>query len=81
VKGAAQLLNPSGVAIMQIPINRYNYETPFNHMFEKVFDDLEHLFIFTNRSIELLAERSSLFKVAEEVWNLAHEIVVLRKKS
>lgn len=80
IKDAVQLLNPGGVAIIQTPIDRYDYVPPFREMFDKVFDDLEHLFIFTGEGIHRLSETAGLITVAEERWYLAHEIVVLRKE-
>lgn len=79
MKGAAQLLGPDGVAIFQTPIDRYDYQPPFGKMFDLVFDDLEHLYIFTPRSLRILVEMAGLLTIAEDSWRLAHEIVVLNK--
>ncbi|MHC4271706.1 MAG: class I SAM-dependent methyltransferase [Planctomycetota bacterium] len=81
LKNAAELLNPGGTAIMQMPIDRYDYQPPFDHMFDKVFDDLEHLFIFNQESIDRLIDSSGLSLVAENRLSLAHEIIILRKNS
>lgn len=79
-KGVAQLLNPGGVAIIQTPIDRHDYQPAFGNMFDKVFDDLEHLYIFTTESIHRLSDVAGLLLIAEDRWRLAHEIVVLRKE-
>jgi SAM-dependent methyltransferase len=75
----ARLLFPGGIAIIQSPIYRGEYEPPFRDMFDKVFDDLEHLYIFSSESIHRLAMRCGLKVVREEEWRLAHEIVVLKR--
>ena len=77
--GVAELLNPGGIAIMQMPIDRYDYQPPFGEMFDAVFDDLEHLYIFTTESINRLQDIAGLLTIAEERWRLAHEIVILSK--
>jgi len=79
LKSAAQLLNPGGLAIIQTPIDRYDYQPPFGEMFDKVFDDLEHLYIFNMESLRRLSRMAGLVAIAEERWRLAHEIVVLKK--
>lgn len=81
MKHIGQLLNPGGVAIIQTPIDKYNDLPPFRDMFDKVFDDLEHLFIFTKESFYRLNEITDLKIIIEERWCLAHEVVVLRKES
>jgi len=79
MRGAAELLNPGGVAIIQTPIDRYDYEPPFGNMFGKVFDDLEHLFIFSATSISRLVDTLELRPIANDQWCLAHEIVVFQR--
>jgi 2-polyprenyl-3-methyl-5-hydroxy-6-metoxy-1,4-benzoquinol methylase len=81
MKEVAQLLNPGSVAIIQTPIDRYGYQPPFKNMFDAVFDDLEHLYIFTTQSIHRLEDTTGFITVAEDSWQLAHEVVVLRKRS
>ncbi|CDM65081.1 Methyltransferase domain [Pyrinomonas methylaliphatogenes] len=80
MKGAAQLLNPGGVAIIQTPINRYDYQPPFGERFEAAFDDIEHLFLFTDKAMQELARRSRLqiVSMTERLW-LHHEICVFGK--
>lgn len=80
MNGVAQLLNPGCVAIIQTPIDRYAYQPPFGDMFGLVFDDLEHLYIFTQTSLRRLSETAGLMAIAEDSWRLAHEIVVLRRE-
>lgn len=80
MKGAAQLLNPGGVAIIQTPIDRYDYQPPFGDRFEAAFDDIEHLFLFTDKAMRELAQRSGLqiASMTERLW-LHHEVCVFRK--
>jgi 2-polyprenyl-3-methyl-5-hydroxy-6-metoxy-1,4-benzoquinol methylase len=76
----SRLLNPAGVAIIQTPVERYGYDPPFGEAFKSAFKDLEHLFLYSNKAMEMLAERSSLEVLAlnERLW-LHHEICVFRK--
>jgi SAM-dependent methyltransferase len=46
---AYRLLKPGGIAIIQTAIERYDYTPPFGRRFD-LFDDLEHLFLFTHAS-------------------------------
>jgi len=80
MQAAAQLLHPGGVAILQTPVDRYDYQPPFGERFEDAFDDLEHLHLFTDRAMEELASRAGLQVVtlAERLW-LHHEICIFRK--
>ena len=50
-----RLLNPNGVAILQTPIQWRDYTHPFKGR-PDFFDDLEHLFLFTDKAIRKLAE-------------------------
>jgi len=78
----AELLRPGGVAVIQTPIERYGYEPPFGEKFQAAFDDVEHLFLFTNRAMEELAHRTGLEIVAnDERMKLHHEICVFCKPS
>lgn len=82
VQRAAELLRPGGIAILQAPIEREQQDPPFGGRFNDAFDDIEHLFVFTDRAMRELALRSGLEVVddAERLWLLG-EIVVLRKPS
>lgn len=80
MKGAAQLLNSGGVVIIQTPIHSPDHQPPFRYMLDKVFDDLEHMYIFSTESIRRLGETAALEVIAEDSWRLAHEIVVFRKE-
>jgi len=80
MRAAAQLLNQNGVAIIQTPIDRYDYQPPFGERFEAAFDDLEHLYLFSDEAMRQLALRSGLQIVTlnERLW-LHHEVCVFRK--
>jgi 2-polyprenyl-3-methyl-5-hydroxy-6-metoxy-1,4-benzoquinol methylase len=74
------LLNPGGIAIIQTPIERYGYDPPFGEAFRSAFKEFEHLFLFTNKSIEMLAKYSNLEIIASnERLALHHEICVFKK--
>jgi len=80
MKDAAQLLNSGGIAIIQTPIDRYDYESPFGERFNAAFDDVEHIIIFVNRGMQELARRSGLqiVNMTDRLW-LHHEVCVFRK--
>lgn len=77
----AQLLLPSGIAIIQTPIDRYEYNPPFGERFESAFDDIEHLHLFTDTAMQELARRSGLeiVNLTERLW-LHHEVCIFRKQ-
>lgn len=77
---AAQLLVRGGTVIIQTPIEYRSDRPPFAEMHTNVFDDLEHLYVFTRKSIDHLAMVSGLSVVSEHEWRLAHEIVVFRHR-
>lgn len=79
LKEAARLLPQGGIAVIQTPIDLETLTPPFGQMFEKSFDDAQHLFVFTRHSIRLLAERAGLKLRSEHQWRPGHEIVVLEK--
>lgn len=79
LRAAANALSPGGVAILQTPIDLKQYEPPFGTMFEKSFDDTQHLFVFTRESIGQLAERCGLSLVEVDPWRVGQEIVILKK--
>ena len=79
LREAARLLVPGGVAIIQTAIERYGYTPPFGERFD-LFDDLEHLFLFTDEAMTRLAAeaRLSVVTLDECLW-LGGEIAVFRK--
>jgi 2-polyprenyl-3-methyl-5-hydroxy-6-metoxy-1,4-benzoquinol methylase len=79
LREAARLLPPYGIAIIQTPIDFQDLVPPFGDMFEKSFDDAQHLFVFTRKSIRMLAKRAGLEFRSEHQWRPGHEIVVLEK--
>lgn len=81
VGGIRNALTPGGIAIVQTPTDRYGEQPPFGGDFEKVFDDLEHMFIFSPKSLQRLIETAGLACVAESRWVLSHEIVILRREA
>jgi SAM-dependent methyltransferase len=79
---ARTLLRPGGVAILQQPTIRiesgYNLAPPFGKDFKRMFDDVEHLWIFTTASLNLLAKRTGFHVIDDKsVWRQCHEILVL----
>lgn len=80
LKKAAALLKPGCVAIIQTPVDRYDLKPPLGDRFELSFDDVEHLFIFTDKSLRLLAERCGLEVLSlDERFCLGGELAVFRK--
>jgi len=80
LKNAAAHLSANGVAIIQTAIDRYDYQPPFGVRFD-MFDDLEHLFLFTDQAIRALAKEADLEIVSlnESLW-LGGEACILRKR-
>lgn len=76
----ARLIRPSGTAIIQTPIDRHEQNPPFKAIFDNLFDDLEHLYIFTDKSIHKLAETAGLEIISEERGVIEFDIIVLRRK-
>jgi SAM-dependent methyltransferase len=82
MRGAADLLRSGGIAIIQTPIDRYGTQPPFAERFKDAFDPEEHLFLFTNRAMEQLAEASGGLRIVDSsrrLW-LHHEICILAKE-
>lgn len=81
LQGAGQLLPPGGVAILQTPIDRHARSAPpFGEMFEKVFDDIEHQFVFVDKSMQRLGRQAGFRVLAQTAWCVAHEIVVFERE-
>jgi len=80
LKNAAAHLSSNGVAIIQTAIDRYDYQPPFGVRFD-MFDDLEHLFLFTDQAIRALAKEADLeiVSLSESLW-LGGEACILRKR-
>jgi SAM-dependent methyltransferase len=79
MREAARLLLPGGVAIIQTAIERYGLSPPFGARFD-LFDDLEHLFLFTDQAMKSLADCAGLEVVSlEECLWLGGEIAIFRK--
>jgi 2-polyprenyl-3-methyl-5-hydroxy-6-metoxy-1,4-benzoquinol methylase len=75
---AASLLKPRGIAIIQTPIDHHKGQPPFAKIFSNVFDDLEHLFIFTPEGMHRLAEFAGLEIIAEATGTRERDIRVFR---
>ncbi|MGA1840859.1 MAG: class I SAM-dependent methyltransferase [bacterium] len=81
IKRVGQLLNLGGIAIIQTPVEKNDDNPPFREMFDKIFDDLEHLYVFTKKSLGRLIDIANLQLIIEEGWDSTSEVVVLRKES
>lgn len=79
--GAARVLRPGGVAIIQTPVDRNpELEPPFGKGSRHVFDDVEHCFLFTDEGLRRLAGATGLVvsDLSEALW-VQHEICVFEK--
>jgi SAM-dependent methyltransferase len=75
----ARLLRPGGVAILQTPVERYDYDHPFRSR-PDLLDDVEHLFLYTDRSVYRLADHARLEMVClEDAIGTLGQICVLSK--
>jgi SAM-dependent methyltransferase len=75
----SRILKPNGIAIIQTAIDRYEYNPPFGERFD-MFDDIEHMFLFTDKAMRELGRRVDLevLSLEERLW-LAGEICIFRK--
>jgi SAM-dependent methyltransferase len=74
-----RLLRPGGTAIIQTPIECRDYEHPFKTR-PDWFDELEHLFLYTHKSVTRLATLAGLNIVALEDAPLGlGQVCVLKK--
>lgn len=78
IEGVEKILNPGGIAIIQTPIDRYDLKPPFGERFD-MFNDLEHLFIFTDKAMEKLIEGSGLKIIKEDKLWVSAEIIIFQK--
>jgi len=80
MREAARLLNPGGIAMIQTVIDRFDYKKPFSPRFKDAFDDVEHLFIYTDQAMCELSKRANLqvISLSERIW-LMGEIGVFKK--
>lgn len=77
---AAKILKPGGILIIQTPIDRYDMEPVFGDKFDSAFNDLEHLYVFSDKAMEELAKRTGLEILnMSERWRLHHEICIFSK--
>jgi SAM-dependent methyltransferase len=74
-----RLLRPGGSAIVQTPIECHDYDHPFK-IRPEWFDDLEHLFLYTDKSVRLLAALAGLDIIhLEDAPLLLGQVCVLRR--
>lgn len=80
MKEVSSLLKPGGIAIIQTAIDQYDYKPPFGRRFKDAFNDIEHLFLFTDEAMRELAKLSGLEVISsnEGIW-LMGEIYVFKK--
>jgi 2-polyprenyl-3-methyl-5-hydroxy-6-metoxy-1,4-benzoquinol methylase len=77
--GIADLLNPGGVAILQTPIERSDYENPFKDR-PDFFDGIQHLYLYSDKSVEKLTRMANLeLVVIEDAISTLGQTCVLRK--
>jgi hypothetical protein len=81
MRRVAELLQPGGIAIIQSPIDRGQLDPPTGQEAAVAFNEIEHLFIFTDAAMRELGRRAGLEVVAldEKPWHLWHEVCVYRK--
>ena len=80
INGVSEHLQSGGVAILQTAIDRYNSNPPFGEQFEKIFDDVEHTYIYTDDAIRKLIATTDLQLISlEHRTSLAGEIIVIKK--
>ena len=79
LRAAADLLPAGGTAIIQTAIDRYQHVPPFGCR-QDIFDDIEHLFLFSDEAMARLGRQSGLelIDASQALW-IAGEICVYRK--
>jgi SAM-dependent methyltransferase len=76
-----RVLRPGGKAIIQTPIECHDFENPFKTR-PDWFDDVEHLFLYTDKSVRRLAGLGGLDILALEDTRISlnlGQVCVLRK--
>lgn len=78
----ARLLGVEGVAIIQTPIERRDYEHPFKTR-PDWFDDIEHTFLFTEKAINRLAAFANLeiVRLEDSIGSLGQVCVIKRPRA
>jgi SAM-dependent methyltransferase len=81
MRRVAELLEPGGVAIVQCPTDRDQFDPPMGPEMELAFNEAEHLFIFTDAAMRELGRRAGLEVVTldEKPWHMRHELSIYRK--
>jgi len=74
------ILQDEGIAIIQTPMDEGKFNPPFGERQDAVFDDVEHLQIFTRASISRLFLDAGFRLISNfESWQNCHEILVAQK--
>jgi SAM-dependent methyltransferase len=77
--GISDSLNSGGVAIIQTPIECVDYENPFKDR-PDFFDSIQHLYLYTDRSIGKLTSLANLELLSlEDALGTLGQVCVLRK--
>ena len=80
INAISEHLEPGGVAILQTAIDRYAVTPPFGEQFEKIFDDVEHTYIYTDKAIRRLIGNTDLRIISlDHRTSLAGELIVIGK--
>jgi SAM-dependent methyltransferase len=78
-KGITDALKPGGVAIIQTPIERSDYENPFKRR-PDFLDSVQHLYLYTDKSVEKLTALAGLkLELIDDSIGSLGQIVVMRK--
>jgi SAM-dependent methyltransferase len=79
--GVSALLRPGGVAIIQTAVECCDYDHPFKSR-PDFFNDVEHLYLYTDKSVIKLTSLACLELVAlEDAMGTLGQICVLRKRT
>jgi len=78
-EGIADVLNPGGIAILQTPIERTDYENPFKGR-PDFFDGIQHLYLYSDKSVKKLTQMANLELLAlEDAIGTLGQSCILRK--
>jgi 2-polyprenyl-3-methyl-5-hydroxy-6-metoxy-1,4-benzoquinol methylase len=81
LRGARALLRPGGVTIIQTPVERHEFANPFSER-PDFFDDLQHLYLFSEPSFRRLVLQAGFVLVAlEDATQKLGQVAVLTATS